>query len=99
MGQVPRQINGLIDLGDDPSPEGIRPRTKAEYREIRHLEDVLGIAAVAGEQHAPAAMGVGELATHLPEVCWLHVPTTIKAEHRPVLECVGGCRPAFLWLP
>src|SRR5438094_641873 len=43
-------------------------------------------------------MGVSELATHLPEVCWLHVPTTIKAEHRPVLECVDGCHHTFLWV-
>src|SRR5207248_5999874 len=85
MGQMPRQINGLIDLVDDPASEGIRPGAKAEDGEVRHLEDVLGIAAVAGEQHTPAAMGVGELATHLAEVGGLHVSATIKAEHRSVL--------------
>ena len=39
------------------------------------------------------------LATHLTEVCWLHVTSTIKAEHRPVLKGIDGCHHAFLWVP
>src|SRR2546423_6421074 len=96
MGQVSRQINGLIDLSDDPPTEGVGPRAKTEDGKVRHLENVLSIAAVAGKQHASTAMGIGKLATHLPEVCGLHITSTIKAEHGPVLECIDGCHHAFL---
>src|SRR5436309_272927 len=96
---MPRQINGLIDLSDDPAAEGIRPRTEAEDGEVWHFEDVLSIAAVAGKQHAPAAMRVGELATHLPKMRGLHVPSTIKAKHRPVLQRIDSCHHPFLRVP
>src|SRR5205823_7199897 len=87
MGQVSRQINGLIHLGDDPPTEGVGPRAKTEDGKVRHLENVLSIAAVASKQHASTAMGIGKLATHLPEVCGLHITSTIKTEQIGRASC------------
>src|SRR5438132_923380 len=79
--------------------EGVGRSQKLYDGNVRLLEDILVLAAVAAQQHAPAAMGLGELATNLPEMRGLHVPATIKAEHRPIFTCINGGHHPFLWMP
>ena len=73
MGHVAGQVDGPIDLGDDPAAVEVGARAVGVHGEVIHLEHILGVTTVAGQQHATAAMGIGQLAAHLAEVGGLQI--------------------------
>jgi hypothetical protein len=96
VGYVSGHEDRSVDLGDAPAAEGVRAGAEGVHREIGHLKDVLGVAAVAGQQHAAATVGVGQLAAHLAEVGRLHIAAAVEAEDGAVLHLLDGAHHALL---
>ncbi len=96
VAEMPRHVDGHVHLGDGPFT--VRERADAEGKdgEVRHPDDVLAVAEVARHQHAPSALGPGELAGHLPAVPDALVPAAVVADHDAVLCRRDGAHHALL---
>ena len=86
VAQVTGQHDGHIYIGDHPPAKRVRRGAKGEDWEIRHFQHVLGVAAVPGDQHPAAAVGIGHLAAHLAKMGWLHIPAAVKDQDRSRLR-------------
>ena len=90
---------GLLTSVMIQPPKKLGARAEGEHREVRHLQHILSIAAIPGQQHAAAAVCIRELTAHLAKLGRLHVTAAVEAEDRAGGRVGDGAHHDLLRMP
>lgn len=82
MLEVPRHVNGRVDLVHDPAGAGVHRGAHREHGEIVHLQDDAGVADIPGDDHSGGPQLFREVAAHLAPLGAERAGPRVDADHR-----------------